>query len=71
MTSVPLRIYVVDDDESGRMALGRLLRSAGFQVKIFASAQEFLDHGPVEEADNPGCADAGSQWIGAAKEIGD
>jgi FixJ family two-component response regulator len=48
MTAATLRIYVVDDDESARMGLGRLLRSAGFQVKIFASAQEFLDHGPVE-----------------------
>jgi FixJ family two-component response regulator len=48
MTSAALEIYVVDDDESARMGLDRLLRSAGFQVKIFASAQEFLDHGPVE-----------------------
>jgi FixJ family two-component response regulator len=48
MTSATLGIYVIDDDESARMGLGRLLRSAGFQVKIFASAQEFLDHGPVD-----------------------
>lgn len=48
MTSATLGIYVIDDDESARIGLGRLLRSAGFQVKIFASAQEFLDHGPVE-----------------------
>jgi two-component system response regulator FixJ len=47
MTGATLRIYVIDDDESARMGLGRLLRSAGFQVKVFASAQEFLDHGPV------------------------
>ncbi|HZE21155.1 MAG TPA: response regulator, partial [Desulfobaccales bacterium] len=40
---------MIDDDESARLGLGRLLRSAGFQVKIFASAQEFLDHGPVED----------------------
>jgi two-component system response regulator FixJ len=49
MTSATLRIYVVDDDESARMGLRRLLRSSGFQVDIFGSAQEFLDHGPVEE----------------------
>ena len=49
MTSATLRIYVVDDDESARMGLRRLLRSSGFQVEIFGSAQEFLDHGPVEE----------------------
>jgi two-component system response regulator FixJ len=48
MTSAAFGIYVIDDDESARMGLGRLLRSAGFQVKIFASAQEFLDHGPGE-----------------------
>jgi FixJ family two-component response regulator len=48
MTAATLRIYVIDDDESARIGLGRLLRSAGFQVKIFASAQEFLDYGPVE-----------------------
>jgi FixJ family two-component response regulator len=48
MTSATLGIYVIDDDESSRVGLGRLLLSAGFLVKIFASAQEFLDHGPVE-----------------------
>jgi two-component system response regulator FixJ len=48
MTTATLRIYVIDDDESARLGLRRLLRSAGFQVTIFASAQEFLDHGPVE-----------------------
>ena len=41
------RVYVVDDDASSRSALGRLLKSAGFQVKLFASAQEFLDSDPV------------------------
>jgi two-component system response regulator FixJ len=49
MTSATLRIYVVDDDKSARMGLRRLLRSSGFQVEIFGSAQEFLDHGPVED----------------------
>jgi two-component system response regulator FixJ len=49
MPSATLRIYVVDDDESARMGLRRLLRSSGFQVEIFGSAQEFLDHGPVED----------------------
>ena len=35
-------VYVVDDDESVRRALGRLLKSAGIQALIFASAEEFL-----------------------------
>jgi FixJ family two-component response regulator len=48
MTKSGYRIYVVDDDASARSALGRLLKSAGFPVKFFASAQEFLDGDPVE-----------------------
>ena len=48
MTHTTPSIYVVDDDESARTGLGRLLRSVGFRVKTFVSAQEFLDHGQVE-----------------------
>jgi FixJ family two-component response regulator len=36
-------ISVVDDDESVRESLQSLLRSVGFAVKVFASAQEFLE----------------------------
>jgi DNA-binding NtrC family response regulator len=36
------QIYVVDDDVSVREAVGRLIRSAGFSVKTFATAQESL-----------------------------
>jgi FixJ family two-component response regulator len=35
-------ISVVDDDESVREALSGLLRSLGFAVSAFASAEEFL-----------------------------
>ena len=35
-------IAVVDDDESVRMAVASLLRSVGFVVLRFASAEEFL-----------------------------
>ena len=35
-------VAIVDDDFSLLRALGRLLRSAGFAVKIFGSAEEFL-----------------------------
>ena len=45
-------VFVVDDDESVREALGGLLRSAGYAVETFASAQEFLARPP---ADLPGC----------------
>ena len=36
------QIYVVDDDLSVREAVGRLIRSAGLDVKTFATAQEIL-----------------------------
>ncbi|MDR3369152.1 MAG: response regulator [Rhodoferax sp.] len=37
-------VYVVDDDASVRESLSSLLRSAGMQVEVFASALAFLDH---------------------------
>ncbi len=36
-------IYIVDDDESVRRAMKRLIRSAGMEVHTFTSGQEFLD----------------------------
>ena len=35
-------VYIVDDDDSVRRALTRLVRSAGFEVEAFASAEAFL-----------------------------
>jgi len=35
-------IAVVDDEESVRRALGRLIRSAGFDVETFSSGTDFL-----------------------------
>jgi len=35
-------IYIVDDDDSVRRAMKRLIRSAGMGARTFASAQEFL-----------------------------
>ena len=52
MTKVEPVIYVVDDDESLRDALGSLIRSAGLKVETFESAQAFLNH---PQADMPGC----------------
>jgi FixJ family two-component response regulator len=45
-------VYVVDDDPSVLEALKRLLRSAGYEAKIFSSAFEFLD---FNHPDAPGC----------------
>ena len=36
-------VYIVDDDESMRKALQRLLRSVGYQALTFTSAEDFLD----------------------------
>jgi FixJ family two-component response regulator len=35
-------VFVIDDDESMRSALSSLFRSVGLQVRVFASAPEFL-----------------------------
>ena len=45
-------VFVVDDDESVREALGSLVRSAGLGVATYATAQDFLA-GP--RADGPSC----------------
>lgn len=41
-------VFVVDDDDSVRKGLGRLLRAAGFQVETFASAEAYLGRPPHE-----------------------
>jgi FixJ family two-component response regulator len=51
MSAVPL-IHVVDDDESLRSAVLRLLAAAGFEARGYGSTGEFLLHKRVER---PGC----------------
>jgi two-component system response regulator FixJ len=41
----PGRIAIVDDDEWVLKSLARLVKSAGFQVETFVSAESFLDAG--------------------------
>ena len=41
-TSTAVVVYIVDDDDSVRKGLMRLMRSAGLQSQSFASAEEFL-----------------------------
>ena len=45
-------IHVIDDDESLRRAVVRLLRAAGYQVLDYPSAAEFL---LAQPANGPGC----------------
>ncbi len=39
---------IVDDDEAVRVATASLVRSFGWQVHVFASAEAFLHSGPIE-----------------------
>jgi FixJ family two-component response regulator len=42
---IPKIVAVVEDDESCRRALQRLLKAEGFSVQSFACAEDFLDSG--------------------------
>jgi FixJ family two-component response regulator len=42
-------VAVIEDDESYRVAVQRLLKSAGFSVQSFASAEDFLRSGRQHE----------------------
>lgn len=46
-----LVVYIVDDDESVRKGLSRLIRSAGFEPRAYASSEQFLT--------DVGCGDKG------------
>ena len=52
MTEREATVFVVDDDPSVRRGLERLLRSAGYRVEAYSSAEQFLEAGRV---DGPGC----------------
>jgi len=42
-------VFVIDDEPSVRRSLSRLLKAAGYDVEVFASAQDFLLHESDEE----------------------
>jgi FixJ family two-component response regulator len=50
MADPPL-ISIIDDDESVREALGGLLRSVGFAINTFTSAEEFVNSDQFRNAD--------------------
>ena len=42
-SSLPSTVFLVDDDPSVRKALTRLIKAAGYEIRAFASAREFLE----------------------------
>jgi FixJ family two-component response regulator len=52
MTGTDAMVFVVDDDAPMRESLENLIRSVGLRVKVFASAQEFLQS---KRPDVPSC----------------
>jgi FixJ family two-component response regulator len=45
---VPIVVHVVEDDESSRIASSRVLKSAGYAVRVYATGDEFLAQLPTE-----------------------
>ena len=45
-------IYIIDDDESARKGIRRMLESGGYKTKTFSSAKDFL---ALEYYEIPGC----------------
>ena len=52
MDRIKPTVFVVDDDDSVRCALSRLIRALGMHVEAFASCQDFLDY---QVPDCPAC----------------
>ena len=50
MSLNPELICIVDDDDSVRRALGRVVRSFGFDVQLFASGRDCLDKPFIDHA---------------------
>ncbi len=50
MVKAPQLICIVDDDPSVRRALGRLVRSFGFEVELLTSGRECLDGSSIKRS---------------------
>ncbi len=61
MSASATMIYIVDDDASIRRALCRVMTTAGFDVRSFATGEEFVDFG---EFDTCGCVVTDAQLPG-------
>jgi len=48
-------IYIVDDDEAVRTSLTLLAHARGWDVCVFDSAIDYLEHGPNAPDDRPSC----------------
>jgi FixJ family two-component response regulator len=46
-TQTPVVVAVVEDDPPSRIALGRLLRAAGFEPALFESAEAYIEAAPT------------------------
>ena len=59
-------VFIVDDDDSARRGIARLILTANYSVRDFASSNEFLE---ALESEVPGCVvmDAGSPGISSEK----
>ncbi len=61
---MPGRAHIVDDDSSFATAVKRRLKHAGYEVVIYASAQDLLDRLPNESTPSCILLDAGIRGIG-------
>jgi FixJ family two-component response regulator len=50
MSEHSILISIVDDDSSVRRALGRLIKTFGFEVELFASASDYLNESYLDPA---------------------
>ena len=44
----PVVVHVIEDDESSRIASSRLLKTAGYVVRVYSTGDEFLAQPPTE-----------------------
>ena len=54
MSDANSTVLVIDDDPDLRASVGRLLRSLGLDVQLFASISDFLKSDPPDGPDLPG-----------------